>query len=93
MVLPASTAMIAPMPVIFREQGYRFFFYSNEGTPREPIHVHVRKGERLAKYWLEPIFSLVENHGFKGTELREIRDILSRRERHIREAWNDHFDA
>ncbi|WP_328588202.1 DUF4160 domain-containing protein [Ciceribacter selenitireducens] len=21
-----------------------FFFYSNEGDPREPIHVHVRRG-------------------------------------------------
>jgi hypothetical protein len=24
------------MPVIFRYKGFRFFFYSNEGNPREP---------------------------------------------------------
>jgi hypothetical protein len=24
------------MPVVFRYKGVRFFFYSNEGSPREP---------------------------------------------------------
>ncbi|WP_284734689.1 DUF4160 domain-containing protein [Sphingosinicella terrae] len=31
------------MPTVFRRQGFRFFFYSNEGSPLEPIHVHVEK--------------------------------------------------
>jgi len=29
------------VPVIFRSGGFRFFFYANEGTPREPVHIHV----------------------------------------------------
>ena len=29
------------MPVVFRVGGARFFFYSNEGSPREPPHIHV----------------------------------------------------
>lgn len=28
------------MPVILRVTGYVFYFYSNEGDPREPVHVH-----------------------------------------------------
>lgn len=40
------------MPVIFRYKGYRFFFYSNEGSPREPVHVHVRGSDGEAKFWL-----------------------------------------
>ncbi|MBE0506660.1 MAG: DUF4160 domain-containing protein [Marinospirillum sp.] len=28
------------MPVILRVDGLRFFFYSNEGNPLEPVHVH-----------------------------------------------------
>lgn len=32
------------MPVILRIKDYRFFFYSNEGNPREPAHIHVRRG-------------------------------------------------
>lgn len=40
------------MPVVFRYRGCRFFFYSNEGVPKEPLHVHVQKGEAVAKFWL-----------------------------------------
>ena len=43
------------MPTLLREGPYRFFFYSDEGDPREPPHVHVTAGERLAKFWLEPV--------------------------------------
>ena len=32
------------MPTVFRHDAFRFFFYSNEGDPREPIHVHVMQG-------------------------------------------------
>ena len=48
------------MPEVFRELGFVFFFYSNEGN--EPMHIHVRKAGGFAKYWMEPIeleFSLV----------------------------------
>ena len=37
------------MPTVFSEGGYRFFFYSNEGNPREPVHVHVERGDGEAK--------------------------------------------
>ena len=30
------------MPVVFRYKAYWFFFYSNEGNPRESMHIHVR---------------------------------------------------
>jgi hypothetical protein len=30
------------MPVVFRYKSFRFFFYSNEGNPREAMRVHVR---------------------------------------------------
>ena len=41
------------MPTIFRHRGYRFFFFSNEGDPREPPHVHVGGGSDEAKFWVE----------------------------------------
>jgi paraquat-inducible protein B len=46
------------MPVILRLEGYSFLFYSNEGTPREPAHIHVRKARDEAKFWLFPIVAL-----------------------------------
>lgn len=45
------------MPVVFREGGLRYYFFSNEGAPREPPHVHVKGGGRDAKIWLEPDIS------------------------------------
>jgi len=48
------------MPVVFRYQGLTFFFYSNEGDPREPIHIHVRAGGAIAKVWLEPLIGIAE---------------------------------
>lgn len=40
------------MPTIWREGGYRFHFYADEGRPREPPHIHVQKGRESAKFWL-----------------------------------------
>lgn len=44
------------MPVVFRDKGRRFHFCSDEGTPREPVHVHVSEAEREAKFWFSPRF-------------------------------------
>jgi len=38
------------MPTILRDDGYRFFFYSDEGNPPEPPHTHVRQGGDEAKF-------------------------------------------
>ena len=46
------------MSTVLRLLGYRFYWYSNENG--EPIHIHVRKENRKAKFWLSPI-SLARN--------------------------------
>ena len=48
------------MPVVFRLEGFRFHFYSDEGTPLEPIHIHVAKAGADAKFWLFPEVLLVD---------------------------------
>jgi len=63
-------------PTIYREKGFRFFFYSNEGI--EPPHVHVVKGGAEAKVWLEPEVSVAENYGFSQKELKAILEIVGR---------------
>ncbi|WP_240721777.1 DUF4160 domain-containing protein [Halomonas marinisediminis] len=52
------------MPVIFRYKGIRFFFYSNEGNPLEPIHVHAESGDGEAKIWLEPQVAIANSAGY-----------------------------
>ena len=60
------------MPVVFRHKGFRFFFYANEGSPRELVHVHVRSGAGEAKLWLEPQVRLANSVGFDAATLREL---------------------
>jgi hypothetical protein len=67
---------------------YRFFFYSNEGE--DPPHIHVRREDRIAKFWLEPV-ELAASKRFASHELREIMAIVLQRREEFIEAWNEHF--
>jgi hypothetical protein len=79
------------MPVVFHESGYRFFFYSNEGDPREPLHVHVRGKGCDAKIWVYPIVEVQESFGFSASELARILKIVERKSKVIENAWHEHF--
>ena len=79
------------MPTVLNEKGYRFFFFSNEGNPLEPCHIHVRKNGALAKFWIEKKCSLAENIGFTAKELNEISGIINQNIPIIKEAWNGFF--
>jgi hypothetical protein len=76
------------MPEVFREDGYRFFFFSLEGT--EPPHVHVEAAEKYAKFWLTPI-SLVESRRMNSAELTKVRKVIENRRNEIINKWNEHF--
>ena len=79
------------MPVVFRENGFRFHFYSSEGDPREPIHIHVARHGGDAKLWLYPEVRIAYNRRLNPRELREIEDIVLRRRQEIEDAWNSFF--
>jgi hypothetical protein len=59
------------MATIFRERGYRFFFYAADLD--EPIHVHVAKSGREAKFWIQPV-EIAFDRGFKNHELNDHYD-------------------
>lgn len=79
------------MPVILRFKGYIFFFYSNEGNPLEPAHIHIRNAESEAKFWLKPEIFLARNDGFNSKELREIFSIIESNQIQFKETWYDYF--
>lgn len=79
------------MPVVFRLKGYRFLFYSNEGDPREPQHIHVLKAGIDAKFWLWPEVVLAYNDGFDARTLRSLSEIIQERRNEISAAWDQHF--
>jgi hypothetical protein len=79
------------VPVAFRYRGFRFFFYSNEGSPREQPHVHVEKDDTEAKFWLVPEIKLAYNDGFDARALRVLLEIIEANKDRIERAWNEYF--
>ena len=79
------------MPVVLRYKGFRFFFYSNEGSPREPLHVHVRGGGGEAKFWLRPAVHVAPGHGLDARTLRELAAVVEANAQLIERTWHEYF--
>jgi hypothetical protein len=79
------------MPTIFLYDGFRFFFYSNEGDPREPMHVHVMKDGHEAKFWLRPEVALARSRGFDARTLARLERVVAARRELIERAWRGYF--
>ncbi|MFC0239347.1 DUF4160 domain-containing protein [Rhodopseudomonas telluris] len=76
------------MPTILRWGAYRAFFYSNESG--EPPHLHVRRGDCEAKFWLHDL-SLAVNAGFPAHEIGAIVRYLRPRLGELEGKWHEHF--
>lgn len=75
-------------PTVFREDGFRFYFFSRE-EPR--MHVHVQCADGEAKYWLEPKIDLAHNYGLSDRQLRSAQALIEAHENVIRSSWVAHF--
>jgi len=78
------------VPTIYRERGFRFFFWSNERN--EPPHVHVESGDGYAKFWLAPAM-VAESVGFDAAEVRDLLAIVTQHRNEMERAWHDYFGA
>ena len=79
------------MLAVFCEKGFTFFFFSNEGNPLGPCHIHVRKDGNLAKFWVTDKVSLADSYGFSAEELHSAEKIASQNITKIKRAWNEFF--
>jgi hypothetical protein len=77
--------------VVFRYKGFSFFFYSNEGSPREPVHVHIRSAGCEAKLWLKPHVRVADSQGFDASSLRELVEVAQANTDTIERAWHEYF--
>ncbi len=75
-------------PTVFREGGFRFFFFSRE-EPRMHVHVQGQNGE--AKFWLEPTIELALSDGLTRIEINTALRLVKEHEDDIRNAWRRHF--
>jgi len=78
------------MPTLLRLAGWRFFFYSDEGDPREPPHIHAVSGEKVAKFWLDPV-ELANSKRLRPDEISGLIGIVEEHRVSFLEAWNAHF--
>ena len=77
-------------PTVFRESGFRFFFFSREESR---MHVHVSHSDGEAKFWLEPSVEYAQSVGLNDRQLRQIRELIEGHEHEIRSSWKKHFDC
>ena len=79
------------MPAVFRYRGIRFHFFSNEGNPREPIHIHAEGAGGEAKFWLRPDVRVASNAGFDRRTLAELVAVVEQQRDLIERSWNEYF--
>ena len=75
-------------PTVFKDRGYRFFFFSREETR---MHVHVASGDGEAKFWLEPEIVLAKNYHYSRRQLNEIESLVEVHFDELISAWQKHF--
>ena len=68
-------------PTIYRQGGYRFFFFSKEET----------RADGEAKFWLEPEIELARNFRLSQAQLREAKKVIEERSDEFKAAWKRHF--
>ena len=83
--MPSSSAV---SPTVLQSGPYRFFFFSGDRT--EPVHIHVERDEKVAKFWLLPV-RLEYSYGFAASELNKVADLIRLHESELAKAWDEYF--
>ena len=85
------------MPQVFRVSNYLVYFWTNEGEPIEPIHVHITDGNPSAndtKIWITSTGRclLSQNKSdIPSHKLNQLIKIIEGRHKEIINKWMDYF--
>lgn len=85
------------MPQLFKIGSYWVYFWSNEGLPLEPIHVHIAQGQPApdaTKIWITMSGKCLKCHNksqISDHTLRNIMRIIELRTDYIQKCWGEHF--
>ena len=78
--------------------GYHIYFWSNEGEPLEPIHIHISKTPHpnATKYWILRDGTLAEdnnNDNIPANDLKKLLNYISLDTNisKTKEKWTHHF--
>lgn len=76
------------MPTLLRENGYRFFFFSDEHLPK---HVHVEKSDKYIRIELE-MLKVTDSYQMTSKEIREVVGLVEKHREIFLEGWNEYFN-
>lgn len=76
------------MPTVLKIGPYRFFFVSLDRG--EPPHIHVRRENKVAKFWLDPV-ALQRTGGYSRLELNKIAAMIEEHRETLLESWHEFF--
>jgi len=76
------------MPTIFREDGYRFFFFSDEHLPR---HIHIEKGDSYVRIELLTL-SVTDSYRISQKEIKKLLNLVEQNRKMMIGAWDEYFD-
>ena len=85
------------MPQVFRVGAYLVYFWSDEGHPLEPIHVHVTQGaphENATKIWITSKgYCLLANNksNVPARQLRIIMRTVEAQHQEVENQWYSYF--
>ncbi len=79
------------MPTVLRQNGFRFFFFSNEND--EPPHIHVEKAGEYAKFWLQPEVELAWSKGMRKKDVAWVKAICDANQEEFLGAWDEYFET
>jgi hypothetical protein len=75
-------------PTLFREAGFRYFFFSREETR---MHVHVSHPDGTAKFWLEPDVALAWHTGLSASQLHTAERFVIAHQQEMKNVWRTYF--
>lgn len=82
------------MPQLLRIGPYTIYFWSNEGTPLEPIHVHIARGHATStatKLWITKVILCNNNSKIPEKILRKLIRMVEANSEDIIAEWLDRF--
>ena len=75
------------MPTILRIDGYRFFFFSDEHTPK---HIHIENGDSFVRIEIESL-KVTNSYNLNSKELKKLVDLVSKNKDKLKGAWDEYF--
>ena len=79
------------MPKLLELEGWKYYFYSREGMPLEPPHVHVRKDRSETKIWLTPTVRVASDRRMDPRTLKMIVAVVEDHAEEFKGRWHEFF--